>query len=284
MNWARDVEYRRKPNTANRIKTSFATLVPFFGEKMVNEITPGDIEDFKEWRITVHGVRDVTIRHGLLNLSVAFRKYFLKHGWSERNPVAEVTKPSDADAIRMTILTAEEEQTYFETARGKPNLHDVGRLMILQGCRPEEIMSLEQSAIDLARGQLHIRGGKSRAARRSLDLVGESTEILTRRLQYPNRWVFPSPRYPGSHMTRLNNQHDNVCREAGVSFVLYDLRHTFAARMVEAGCDLPTLAAILGHSGLRMVMRYVHPTAQHQKEAMRKYEKMLRPRLKVVGE
>jgi integrase len=66
--------------------------------------------------------------------------------------------------------------------------------------------------------------------------------------------------------------------------VLYDLRHTFATRMVEAGCDLPTLAAILGHSGLRMVMRYVHPTAQHQKEAMRKYEKMLRPRLKAVGE
>jgi hypothetical protein len=38
-------------------------------------------------------------------------------------------------------------------------------------------------------------------------------------------------------------------------------------------------AALLGHSGLRMVMRYVHPSAESKKEAMQKYERMMRPRL-----
>ena len=54
--------------------------------------------------------------------------------------------------------------------------------------------------------------------------------------------------------------------------VLYDLRHTFATRMAQAGIDLATLAAILGHSSIRMVQKYVHPTAEHKKSAMLRYE------------
>ena len=48
--------------------------------------------------------------------------------------------------------------------------------------------------------------------------------------------------------------------------MIYDLRHTFATRFVEAGGDLVTLKDILGHSSLRSVIKYVHPTAQHQRE------------------
>lgn len=34
---------------------------------------------------------------------------------------------------------------------------------------------------------------------------------------------------------QLDHTHDSVCQEAGVSFVLYDFRHTFATRqLVEA--------------------------------------------------
>jgi site-specific recombinase XerD len=57
-----------------------------------------------------------------------------------------------------------------------------------------------------------------------------------------------------------------------VSFVIYDLRHTFATRMVDSGVSLPTLAAILGHSNLRTISRYVHPSAESQREAMEKYD------------
>ena len=39
-----------------------------------------------------------------------------------------------------------------------------------------------------------------------------------------------------------------------------------------AGVDLPTLAALLGHTSIQMTMRYVHPAEEHKKEAARKLE------------
>jgi site-specific recombinase XerD len=50
------------------------------------------------------------------------------------------------------------------------------------------------------------------------------------------------------------------------------LRHTWATRAVEAGIDLMTLAAMLAHSKINMVLRYAHPTQEHQTNAMDKME------------
>jgi integrase len=36
--------------------------------------------------------------------------------------------------------------------------------------------------------------------------------------------------------------------------------------------DLPTLAALLGHTSIQMTMRYVHPAEAHKKEAAGKLE------------
>ena len=36
--------------------------------------------------------------------------------------------------------------------------------------------------------------------------------------------------------------------------------------------DMPTLAALLGHSKLNMVLRYAHPQQAHQADAMKKLE------------
>lgn len=280
LKWCFASQYRSKPSTARRIATSVASCIPFFEKLVVANIRAADIERYKVFRAEINQVKDVTIRHDLHALSLFF-KFAVKFGWCNGNPTYEVTKPSDVDAVRINVLNSEQEAKYFAAASGA-SLYDVARLILLQGCRPEEIFSLRQADVDLAEAKLYIRGGKSRAARRTLDLTGESIEILKRRLSEPSEWVFPSRKTNG-HLQKVNSQHDQACLDSGVSFVLYDLRHTFATRLAQSGCDVVTLAAILGHSGLRLVVRYVHPTAEHKKAAMKKYEQFIKPQLQIVG-
>jgi len=71
---------------------------------------------------------------------------------------------------------------------------------------------------------------------------------------------------------------DKTCaywRASVFEFVLHDPRHTSATCMVEAGCTMPALAAILGDSGLRMVRRYVHPQQEHKDTAMVHHDQYL---------
>ena len=45
-----------------------------------------------------------------------------------------------------------------------------------------------------------------------------------------------------------------------------------------SGIDLVTLAVMLGHSRIQMVLRYAHPTEQHQAQAMPKLEQFNTPK------
>jgi integrase len=97
-------------------------------------------------------------------------------------------------------------------------------------------------------------------------------------------YVFPARKSGKSgkghiSLSGLENCHNDVleaCKEKGriIPFVLYDLRHTFATRAAQNGMPLPTLASVLGHSSLRQVQKYVHPTQDHQQSEMDRIDKI----------
>ena len=70
----------------------------------------------------------------------------------------------------------------------------------------------------------------------------------------------------------LDRLHLETVRKLKMNFRLYDARHTFASRAVEDGIDLLVLASILGHSNLKMVMRYAHPSESFKADAIKRME------------
>jgi integrase len=79
-----------------------------------------------------------------------------------------------------------------------------------------------------------------------------------------------------SPIVKVNTGHTGAVKRSGVApFRLYDLRHTWATRSAMAGVDPITLAAMLGHSRIQMVMRYAHPTEEHQFDAMEKRQRYM---------
>ena len=256
------------------------------GIPTATSIQPVHVDDFKSWRRKCpkcqareaagetckacggsgDGVREITIRHDLHALSAMFQ-YAVRHNWARRNPVKEVEIPSNANAVRIHVLTPAEESAYFTHAVKRPSLHDIAKLILLQGMRPEEAMRLRPEDVDLERGTARIERGKTKAARRTLRLRAETRDILARRVAGGRKWIFAG-KNPDHPISKLNCPHNRTLKDAGVSFVLYDLRHTFATRAAEAGVSLATLAAILDHNNLRSVTKYVHPSEADQFRAI----------------
>jgi integrase len=321
IEWAKG-EHRDKKATWKRLRGSMTSLKLFFKLRPLHTVTVGQVQDYMSWRRLCHecsgegcevcaqtgqGVKEITLRHDLHALSPLFQ-YGMDHNWCSTNPVGRVKMPSDAEAVRIHVLTPAEEMLYFETckrlaaerraeaARAKggavaakqraarcfDNLHDLGRLMLLQGPRPSEVMAGRTEHVDVARAEWLIAGGKSRAARRVLDLTPESAGILEKRSMSAGAdgFLFHGRKH-GTPLSDVDNAHRRVLDASGLAFVIYDLRHTFATRFAEAtGGDVVALAAILGHANLRTVMRYVHVSREHRRAQMSRFVEAERIRVK----
>ena len=281
-------DHADKPNTQLRAITSSKALLRYFDERPLDQITPDDVEAFKDWRrrqrkqaphkklkknkraTTNKPIKPATVNRDLACLR-AMMNYFIRNDVLVKNPVSRV-KFFKEDNEQMRVLTAEEERLYL-MACSQP-LQDVATIMIETGMRPEEVCRMERRNVHLDKGYTF---GKTKAARRKLPLSQRAAAVLRRRLEnIEGEFVFPGTRGgkdPNRPIVKLNNGHKNAVKRAGVeSFRLYDLRHTFATRAAEAGVDIMTLAALLGHSRVQMVMRYAHPSEEHQFNAVKKIE------------
>jgi integrase len=70
--------------------------------------------------------------------------------------------------------------------------------------------------------------------------------------------TYLSVRKPVHAFARCKKGFHTACRIAGIEGVIWkDLRATFGTRLAEAGCDAFTIAQLLGHSDVRVTMRYV---------------------------
>lgn len=254
------------------------------GGRAVGEITPGDVENFKSWRRAA-AIAPNTLHNNLCVASKAWR-WFLRQGWCVDNPIREVERPSKVNVRDFRVLTGEDEAAYLrEAERRSIALHDLASVILDTGMRPEEVLALRVEDVDLLERVAAVRRGKSAAARRRLWLTDRVLEIMKSRLAAAGEdgWLWPSPRYEGAPMTKLNGPHDKVMVALGASWTIYDFRHTFATRCAESGMDIATLAAILGHSSLRVVMRYVHPTPRHQVEQMKAAMRKVRAKVRQVA-
>jgi integrase len=276
ISWA-EGEYREHSNTWKRYRVSMTSLKLHYGKRPLSSVNEGNIEDYKSIRRRVHKVQEVTLRHDLHALSLLLQ-YGKKHHWC-RGPIVmeEVEIPSDAEAVRMHVLTPAEEALYFSTIEtlradrlakkrkphGLDDQRDLAILMLNQGCRPEELREMEQAAVDIETGFFRIVRGKSHAAKRTLRMTAASRSVFARRLQAAGKWVFPSHRNPSRHIGNTQRMHDAVLERSKLNFVPYDLRHTAATRWAEGGRDIATIAAWLGHANLRSVQKYIHPSKEH---------------------
>jgi integrase len=294
---------RQKKNTALRYKTASKALIAHFGNTRIDLITKPQIEKFITKRRSQYGIaggarpksgKPKRLKRMISNATVNRELACLKKMFSNlvadgvllSNPVKFVEFLDEENAPGR-VLDKKEELLYLSEA-SQP-LEDYVILLVETGLRPDELcrLSVRDVYVDVDRPYLVVRDGKTKAARRSIPLSTRAAEVLTKRLdKAKGKYVFAGGRGgndPDSPAVKFNNAHYGALKRSKIDSVnrsgtegsctLYSFRHTFATRFLERRPgDLLTLAALLGHSSLRMVMRYAHPSDSHKFDAIRSME------------
>ena len=134
------------------------------------------------------------------------------------------------------------------------------RLLVLTGCRRNEILGLRWEDVNFKAGELRLADSKTGA--RILPLPPAAAEVLEKLSELPcepdNPWVFPG-RKRGTRLTNINDSWIRIRRHAGLDGVrLHDLRHTYASRALAIGEGLRMIGELLGHRKISTTERYSH--------------------------
>ena len=84
-----------------------------------------------------------------------------------------------------------------------------------------------------------------------------------------NQWVFYHPE-TGHQFKDLWLGLQKACKKAGVENVTWHtFRHTFATRLNRRGVDIVTVKELLGHSDIKMTIRYAHSNRDEKIRAVK---------------
>ena len=140
---------------------------------------------------------------------------------------------------------------------------DIIRLLLLTGCRKNEIVRLRKQ--EVAGNCLRLCDSKT--GPRTVYLNAEARAIIERWLTGESEFLFPSPKDPERPLYDDLPLWYMIRKETGIEDVrLHDLRHTYASYAVMQGTPLPVVARLLGHSQATMTLRYAH-TGDRETEA-----------------
>lgn len=139
------------------------------------------------------------------------------------------------------------------------------------GLRLTELLKLEWSNVDLQRAMVTVKAATAKGVKvRHVPLNREALDSLTLwkgQASTGARYVFPNPE--GGHISSVKKSWTALRRAAKlVDFKWHDLRHHFASWLVMGGVDLNTVRELLGHSDIKMTLRYAHLAPEYKAAAV----------------
>ena len=250
-------------------------IIPLLGRKHLHGLARADVERFQrdvsEGKTAVdektgpHGRAIVEGGRGVAARTTAVLSAILAFGVERRlradNPARGV-KLNKGRKIERFLSTAElarlgEALAEADSPAGNPTMIAAIRLLLLTGCRKNEVLGLRWDWVDLEGRSLRLPDSKTGA--KTVPLGAPALEILAglpRRQGCP--WVLPAARGNG-HLVGLPRTWRKIAKSAGLQDVrLHDLRHGFASVAVAAGSSLYILGKVLGHTQARTTEKYAH--------------------------
>ena len=256
-------------------------LVPYFGEKQMNQIKASDIV---RWQNEMIGYRDENgkaysqpyLRTLQSQLSAIFnhavRLYEL-----DKNPVRVAGPMGGKRRTETLIWTQEEYKKFSEAVSDRPQSYYAFEVLYWGGLRLGEMLALtaadintEKNTISITKSLQHIKG--------ETVITTPKTEKSIRMVQIPQFLSvelghYKELMYGLTEEDRLfpiskgymHHEMDRGSELAGVPRIrVHDLRHSHVSLLIEMGFTLVDIANRMGHENIDITMHYAHmyPTKQ----------------------
>lgn len=194
----------------------------------------------------------------------------------ERNPAARIRRKIEGNG-RVRFLSDEEEISLRSAMKRRfPEFLPHFLLSIHTGMRMGEQYSMRWNQVSFERRQIHLpktKNGYPRTLPVNTVALAALKQMRGEGTPSSTAPVFPST-WSGGALQGSRGWFPTALEEAKIEgYTWHCNRHTFASRLVMAGVDLRTVAELLGHRTLQMVMRYSHLAPEHQVSAVERLVK-----------
>lgn len=266
-----DMETRLREHTM-RTKKYIVELkiLPYFGNKRVNDITAADIRQWQNELIKM-GYSPTYLKTINNQLSAIFN-YAVRYYDLKSNPCAKAGSMGKSKAEEMDFWTGEEFRKFIDSVMNKRLSYMAFMTLYWTGMRLGELLALNPKDIDLKKRTISITKSYQRLGKKDVitpPKTPKSKRVITipeflaadikdymdslYDLQEDDR-LFPITKY------YLEHEMQRGIKESGVKRIrVHDLRHSHASMLIELGFSPLEIANRLGHEKVETTLNtYAH--------------------------
>lgn len=266
-----DMETRLREHTM-RTKKYIVELkiLPYFGNKRVNDITAADIRQWQNELIKM-GYSPTYLKTINNQLSAIFN-YAVRYYDLKSNPCAKAGSMGKSKAEEMDFWTGEEFRKFIDSVMNKRLSYMAFMTLYWTGMRMGELLALNPKDVDLEKRTISITKSYQRLGKKDVitpPKTPKSKRVITipeflaadikdymdslYELQENDR-LFPITKY------YLEHEMQRGIKESGVKRIrVHDLRHSHASMLIELGFSPLEIANRLGHEKVETTLNtYAH--------------------------
>lgn len=272
-----DMETRLREHTM-RTKKYIVELkiLPYFGNKRVNDITAADIRQWQNELIKM-GYSPTYLKTINNQLSAIFN-YAVRYYDLKSNPCAKAGSMGKSKAEEMDFWTGEEFRKFIDSVMNKRLSYMAFMILYWTGMRLGELLALNPKDVDLEKRTISITKSYQRLGKKDVitpPKTSKSKRVITipeflaadikdymdslYDLQEDDR-LFPITKY------YLEHEMQRGIKESGVKRIrVHDLRHSHASMLIELGFSTLEIANRLGHEKVETTLNtysYLYPNKQ----------------------
>lgn len=281
MNWEKALSLYdrdlRARGSAERTRRAYGVDLGGFAEWAGEQgLGPGDVRhrDIRRFAagLSSAGAEAATVARKLAAIRGLYG-FLVRTDRAAANPAELVSSPKRPQKLPR-VLTTEQMRALLERipAHTPLELRDRAMLELAYSCglRCEEIVNLDEGALDFETEQLRVLG---KGSKERLLPVGEPAQRALRRyLEKGRRALVSDPREPALFLSKSGRRLSNSdvtrrlglwTREAALAAGVspHSLRHSFATHLLEGGADLRTIQELLGHASISTTQVYTRVDA-----------------------